>query len=578
LIKLSLHEIFAAAGVTWASDAASADGSARFVDAVSTDTRQLRPGSLFVALPGPRFNGADFASAALEAGASAVLVQESGEGVLAKLAELNERYGVPIAACPDTREALGKIGSMVRRRSTAKALAITGSCGKTTTKAMVAHMLRAGSSRPDEAIVSSPKSFNNYIGLPHTLMLTEDTTEFMVLEVGTNGPGEIAELAAIAEPNVAMITTIGRAHLEGLGSVKGIADEKGALLASLDPSSGDSVAILNADCPMMPRLLARVPEGVPVLTFGCMTSEQRIDAILPSVYAVDVQATPRGTEFKLTVDSELTPGFEVEGRDIVVPLLGVHTAANVVASLASVLALGGDLEAALGSIETLEAEPHRLQPTLAGDVFVIDDSYNANPQSMAAAIRTLTAVDRAAALNGSLRVAAPGQGQERSPARVPAKFANSPAEAQDGGKTDGLRRPERVLVAGAMGEMGERRLALHREVGEIAGASGIDRLFLAGESHDQDALAAMAAGAVAEGMAPENVHLCRTVPGAIDALTASESRLNSGDICLVKASRSAGLERVVEALARHFNEEHSTGVDGRAGRKPRDQHSPGAHS
>lgn len=578
MIKLSLHEIFASAGVTWVSDAASADGSARFIDAVSTDTRQLRPGSLFVALPGPRFNGADFASAALEAGASAVLVQESGEGVLATLAALNERYGVPIAACPDTREALGKIGSMVRRRSTAKALAITGSCGKTTTKAMVAHMLRAGSSRPDEAIVSSPKSFNNYIGLPHTLMLTEATTEFMVLEVGTNGPGEIAELAAIAEPNVAMITTIGRAHLEGLGSVKGIADEKGALLASLDPHSEESVAILNADCPMMPRLLARVPEGVPVLTFGCLTSEECADAILPSVYAVDVQATLRGTEFKLSVDSELTPGFEIEGRDIVVPLLGVHTAANIVASLASVLALGGDLEAALDSIETLEAEPHRLQPTLAGEVLVIDDSYNANPQSMAAAIRTLTAVDRAAALNGSLRVAAQGQG--RRPARVPTKFASSPAGPQDAEKTEG-RRPERVLVAGAMGEMGERRLALHREVGEMAGASGIDRLFLAGESHDQDALAAMAAGAVAEGMAPDKVHLCRTLPGAIDALTASESRLNSGDICLVKASRSAGLERVVAALARHFNEEHSTGVDERSGRKPRaprDQHRPGVHS
>ncbi len=524
MIQLPLLEVFDAAGVTWTSPSLGGNAERCKIDAVSTDTRELRAGSLFLALSGPRFDGANFAGAALDAGASAVLVQESSPEARAELVRLSELHQKPIAICPDTRSALGSIGRMIRRRSSAQAVAITGSCGKTSTKSVVAHMLRAADGASAATVVASPKSFNNFIGVPRTLMLTEDATEFMVLEVGTNGPGEIAGLAAIAEPDVALITTIGRAHLEGLCSVEGIADEKGALLASLDPSGGTATAVLNADCPMMPRLLERVPEGARVLTFGYRSPVHGEGAVPPSVCAANVRATPRGTEFQLFVEGALTPDVEIQGRDVVVPLLGDHAAVNVCASIAAVIALGGDLEAALGSIATLEAEPHRLQPTVAGGVLVIDDAYNANPQSMAAAIRTLMGVERSAA---STETAA--------------------------GVVSDQRSPQRVLVAGAMGEMGDCRLDLHREVGEMAGASGIDRLFLTGEPQDQDALAAMAEGAIAKGMAPGRVHLCGNVPGAIDALTASDVRLVRGDICLVKASRAVGLERVVEALTEHFS-------------------------
>ena len=544
MIPISLADLFTAAKATWSSTPASSEALTRRIDAVSTDTRELRPGSLFIGLPGPRFNGADFANAALEAGASAVLVETSGSadpGELEQLALLSERFVAPIAVCSDARAALGAIGQLVRRTSTAKAVAITGSCGKTSTKSIVAHMLRADCAQPETTVVASPKSFNNYIGVPRTLMLAEPSTEFMVIEVGTNGPGEIRDLAAIGEPNVALITTIGRAHLEGLGSVEGVADEKGALVASLDPSLDGSAAVLNADCPMLPRLLAHVPTGVDVLTFGVGAGGQSA-----SVLADAVKATARGTEFQLSIDPALTPGREITDRHVVVPLLGDHAAANVAASLAVVLALGGDLDAALDSIATLDAEPHRLQPTLAGGVLVIDDAYNANPQSMAAAIRTLIGLERATA----------------------------PAASSAQGLS------QRVLVAGAMGEMGDGRLALHREVGGMAGASGIDRLILAGEHYDHDALVAMGEGAVASGMAPGKVQLCRSVSSAIAALTAPDTGLASGDICLVKASRAARLERVVEALAGHFSQdEMSMGnpavADSPAPRRPE---RPGAHT
>ena len=545
MIPLSLEEIFTAAGATWQWAPASSEALTRRVDGVSTDTRELRPGSLFIGLPGPRFNGADFAKAALEAGASAVLVEAPAAGSgdeLERLALLGEQFVAPIAVCSCTRSALGAVGQLVRRTSNAKAVAITGSCGKTSTKSIVAHMLRAGSRSSDATVVASPKSFNNYVGVPRTLMLAERSTEFMVLEVGTNGPGEIRDLSAIGEPDVALITTIGRAHLEGLGSVEGIADEKGALIASLDPARKGAAAVLNADCPMLPRLLARVPEGVKVFTFGTVTGAS---GGRPSVRADAVRATPRGTEFQLTIDRALTNGRDVTDQHVVIPLLGDHAAANVAASIAVVRALGGNLDAALESIATLEAEPHRLQPTLAGGVLVIDDAYNANPQSMDAAIRTLMGVER----------------------------APSSASPEAGG-----RPPQRVLVAGAMGEMGAERLALHREVGAMAGASGMDRLFLAGEPGDSDALTSMAEGAIAAGMDPGRIHHCGSVSLAVAALTAPESGLASGDICLVKASRAARLERVVEGLTQHFSQPLDAGeLSATPGLQPKPQR-PGAHT
>ncbi len=531
MIALPLAEIFHVAKVRWTSVGERNEVLLRNVSDVSTDTRELRPGSLFVGLPGPRFDGADFAEAALEAGASAVLVEGSGEELLRRLAELSERYVAPVAVCDDTRAALGVIGALVRRSLGGRTLAITGSCGKTSTKAIVAHMLAAGVG-PQPAVVASPKSFNNYIGVPRTLFLCERETQFAVLEVGTNACGEIADLAAIAQPDVAMITTIGRAHLQGLGCIEGVAGEKGALLESLDPARVGSTAVLNGDCPMTEQLMRRVPEGVRVLTFSARSEGVALD-LRPAVHARNVRATARGTEFELFVDIGQCPeaasmgegAAALQGRHVVVPLLGAHAAANVAAALAAVIALGGDLGAALDSIPTLMAEPHRLQPTLAGGVLVIDDAYNANPESMSAAVQTLMGVERAP---GAAALAA-----EAAPSRL----------------------AERVLVVGAMGEMGAGRLELHHEVGALAGASGIDRLFITGEAADEDALGAVREGAEQAGMEPSRIHLGASVEETIQQLTGERLGLVAGDICLVKASRAARLERVAEALAEHFRQD-----------------------
>ncbi|MFT5731426.1 MAG: UDP-N-acetylmuramoyl-tripeptide--D-alanyl-D-alanine ligase [Planctomycetota bacterium] len=530
MIELSLAELFHAARVSWKSPSTQAQHLARTISDVSTDTRELRPGSLFIGLPGPRFNGADFARVALEAGASAVIVQgdaSAPDGELQReLAALSEEYVAPVAVCEDARAALGAAGKLVRRSLTGRTLCITGSCGKTSTKAIVAHMLQGadGPDVSDATIVSSPKSFNNYIGVPRTLFLCERNTRFAVLEIGTNARGEIADLAAIARPDVAMITIIGRAHLEGLGSIEGVAEEKGALLAALDPGRAGSMAVLNANCAMTPRLRDRVPEGIPTLTFGCGTDGSgslRPHAERASVQAEGVRATARGTEFELFIDPALTPGRVVAAQHVVVPLLGDHAASNVVSALAGVIALGGDLDRALQSISSLVAEPHRLQPTVAGGVLVIDDAYNANPESVGAAVRTLTSLER---------TLGPGGGAE---GRVAA----------------------RVLVLGAMGEMGSGALGLHREVGSVVGASGIDRLVLTGEPSDEEALIAYREGALGAGMAPEAIRLDLSVAATISALTCRIAGLVGGDICLVKASRAVRLERVAEAVAQHFSQE-----------------------
>lgn len=517
MIPIPLEELHQAASVTWIAGAGH-----RTISSISTDTRDLRPGSLFVGLNGPNFHGSDFAEAALEAGAAAVVIEApaelgapagpgAGSAVDAEsaLCALADRYAASVALVADSRAALGALGGLVRSRLSGSAVAITGSCGKTSTKAILAHML--GSGAEAGAVVASPKSFNNYVGVPRTLFLCERATRFAVLEVGTNAPGEIADLAAIARPDVAMITMIGRAHLEGLGDLEGVADEKGALLESINPKAPGAHAILNADCPMTPRLLGRVPDGVPVTTFG--------RASQAGVRARDIRLTARGTEFVLDVAPELTGDrASVVDRHVVVPLLGAHAVQNVVAALAAVLALEGDFDAALGSIATLEAEPHRLQPTVAGGVLVIDDAYNANPESMAAAVATLMGVERS---------------------------TDAWPEEANG------RHPKRILVAGAMGEMGHGAAQLHGESGAVAGASGIDGLFLTGDAADRPLLAAFREGAVAAGLDAGCIHLSDSLDETVAELCGV---LRPGDLCLVKASRAARLERVASAVATRFSQ------------------------
>lgn len=330
---------------------------ARFTD-VCTDSRAVSPGSLFVALRGPNFDGNAYALDALAAGAAGALFA-SGRGPTP--AELSAR-GLEGRAClehPEPELALTRLAAWYRRRFSIPVVGITGSCGKTTTKDITGHVL--GRFVPT---VASRKSFNNSIGVPATLFRIEDATGAAVVEIGTNARGEIAALSEIAAPTIGIVTNVAEAHLSGLGSIEGVAREKGDLVAALPP---DGVAILNADCRFHRGMAERA--RCRVVTFA-------LDAAA-DLTATDVVFHAAGTSFR------------VGGRPATVPLLGTHNVYNALAAIAAAEAVGVPLERALGALGDLPAPERRLERKRFGDVEVLDDCYNANPASTRAAIRAL---------------------------------------------------------------------------------------------------------------------------------------------------------------------------------------------
>lgn len=506
MIELTLADVLRATDACW-SFGCTADVP---LSDVSTDTRTLRPGSLFLGIPGPRFDGAEFAGAAIRAGATCVLAAD-GPGVRDRLEALSREHGVAVATCTSATVALGTIGSLVRDRLDARVIAVTGSCGKTSTKETLDTLLSASRST-----VVSPASFNNEIGVPRTLLLADERTEILVLEVGTNAPGEIATLAAIARPDVTVITNIGRAHLAGLGSLEGVAREKGALIDVLDPARAKRPAVvLNRDCKQTPLLLDRVREGVRVFTTSAAGDPSA------SLFARDVTLVRNGTEF--VIDGPALPAH-LRGMLLSVPLLGEQAAANVLSALAAVLASGADIDAALAAVGALAPAPHRLEPHSAGGVLVIDDAYNANPDSMATAIGVL--------------------------ARIELPCASIDANA-------GAAEARRVLAVGEMAELGVATLQLHREAGERARKLGIDLVIVVGDRSPRTPLSAFLEGARgpdldgARGPGVLTLH-ADTIEQAAALLLDGPQRLVSGDALLVKASRAVGLERlaahIVESL------------------------------
>ncbi|MEM9382097.1 MAG: UDP-N-acetylmuramoyl-tripeptide--D-alanyl-D-alanine ligase, partial [Planctomycetota bacterium] len=450
------------------------------------------PGSLFVGIPGPRYDGAEFAGAAVDAGAVCVVAAD-GPGVRERLGALAEARGVLVATTDDVVRALAELGRAVRERLSARVVAITGSNGKTSTKEVLGHLLAAS-----RRTVLSPASYNNHIGVPRTLFLADDATEALVLEVGTSAPGEIAALASIARPDVAVVTHCGRAHLERLGSVEGVAREKGALVEAVDPAFATRpVAVLNRDCPRTPLLLERVREGVRLITFSASGD--------PSASVLARDATPARGGSTFVLDGPAVPAAH-RGARVEVPLLGEHAVANVLAALAAVIAADADLGAALAAVDGLAPAPHRLEPHRAGGVLVVDDAYNANPDSMRAAIEVL---------------------------------------ARQRVETDPVgRRGRRVLVAGEMGELGELSTSLHRSTGEAARTLGVDLVVGVGGGA---AVSALLAGAGGPG---DGTASAAGIDEAAALLLEGSQRLRAGDVVLVKASRAVGLDRLADRLVR----------------------------
>jgi len=439
---------------------------------VSTDTRTLKPGDLFVALSGPNHNGNDFASLAVQAGAAALVLSEG----------LEPPAGVaPVVLCADPRRALSRLAAWHRSRLQIPVVGITGSCGKTTTKNMLASLL-GGHRR----VVSSPASYNNDIGVPHTLFGAGAGCETLVVEMGTNAPGEIEALCRTAQPTGGIVTNVGASHLAGLGSEAGVAREKSALPASIGP---DGFVVLNADDAWIGDL--RQSTRAEVLTFGI---ERPAD-----VRASDLHFEGEQTTFQLDVPSA-DISWPVE-----LPMLGQHNVANLLAALAACVGLGEDLDKVLKRVGTLRDGRGRMHRRQVGELTLIDDSYNANPHSARAAVRGLM---------------------------------NTPAS-------------RRVLVLGDMHELGELSVQAHRDLGKFVAEVNVDLLVTIGTQALD-----IATGAGLAGMTTGSV---RHFPSVERASEAIHELVGAGDVVLVKGSRAAGLEDLVQRIVLVFGGEVAVG-------------------
>lgn len=430
-------------------------GSNRTFTAVGTDSRNVQPGMLFVALRGDRHDGHGFVAEALQRGAAAALV---GEGFVAA-------PDMPLLRVGDTRRALGDLAAYWRGRFSLPLAAVTGSSGKTTVKEMLAAVLREVA--PEPQVLVSQGNLNNDIGLPLTLLKLNDRHRYAVVELGMNHLGEIRALSRMAQPTVALVNNAGTAHLGYLGTVENVARAKGEIFEGLGP---DGVAVINAD-DAFAGLWRELAAGRQVMDFGLGSG-----AAIRARY----QLTSAGSELEL-----LTPVGNATTR-LAVP--GLHNVRNALAATAAALALGVGLPAVTAGLWNFRGVKGRLQskPCRFGGV-LLDDTYNANPDSVAAAIDVLAATP---------------------------------------GKT--------LLVLGDMGELGPAGMALHAQLGERARRAGIARLF---------GLGPLSAAAVKE-FGSDGRHF-NALP---DLLNAMETALGSEDVVLVKGSRFMGMERVVEAL------------------------------
>lgn len=423
---------------------------AQFVG-VSTDTRRLRSAELFVALAGPRYDGHDFLAAAQAHDAAGVVVMRRVHTPL------------PRIVVTDTRLALGRLAACWRRHFSVPVVAVTGSNGKTTVKEMAAAiMAQTGPGCATEG------NLNNDVGAPLSVLHLRPEHRYAVIEVGVNQPGEIAYLGAIVQPTVAVITNAGAAHLAGLGDVGSVAREKGALLSALKK---DGVAVINADDPHVDFWRGLIGART-CLSFGLRRSAD---------YTADVELDGAGTRLCMR-----TPVGEL---GLQLRLLGAHNAANALAAAAAATAAGAGLADVKRGLEGMRAISGRLEPKSGfNGACVIDDTYNANPASLAAALTVL----------GSF----PGR---------------------------------RVLVLGDMAELGEVAAESHRRAGELARAAGVERLLALGEL---TSLAVAQFGRGGERFS-DPMALAQVLRAEMDAQTT----------VLVKGSRVMQLERVVQAVS-----------------------------
>lgn len=442
-------------------------GTAAQFSAIGIDSRRIRENELFVAIEGDVHDGHRFIADVLAQGVRGVVI-DARKGPALPVADWR-RQGIFCLAVPDTVRALGALAAFRRGRAAVSVVAITGSNGKTTTRAMTAAVLSR-----KYRVLATRGNFNNEIGLPLTLLGLCPEHQWAVVELGANHPGEINRLARICQPDIGVITNVASSHLEGLTSLEGVRQAKAELLDHLRPGGA---AVLNADDPLVRSLKERA--AVRVRYFGLSGDAE--------VRARGIRTAGNGVRFLLEFDGDAV--------EVVLATPARFMVANALAAAAVGRQLGMDADGIRAGLESFKLVQGRLNlECTANGVHIIDDTYNANPGSMQAALETLK---------------------------------------------DLKRRARAAFVAGEMYELGAQSAQLHRDVGAFAARSGVTRIFACGGF-----ASFLADGAREAGMAAADV-----VTGSREELCqALRDWLRPGDWVLVKGSRAAAMERVVERL------------------------------
>lgn len=458
-MRLSLDDILAATrGRLRGSDPARTDV---IVTGISTDTRTLRAGDLFVPLRGPHTDGHSFLSDAVRRGAAAALWAHQGDDVAAS---------IPLVQVADPLVALGSLAAYYRHRLPITVVGITGSVGKSTTTKMTATVLSKRF-----RTVATRSEWNAEVGVPLTVLGLSESDEVAVIEMAMRGLGQIAELVEIARPSIGVVTTLGESHLEFLGTKENIARAKGELIAGL-PSGG--TAVLNGD-DVAVMDLAKLCRGR-VVTYG-------LDGPA-DVGADQIRTTRSGVRFHLHAGGH--------GADVKLGSWGRHNVRNALAASAVGLVMGMNLQDIVRGLEEVHLPHGRLEPVQFGDVLVLDDTYNASPASVRAAMAVLS---------------------------------------------DLAPLGHRIAVLGEMRELGPASAAMHADLGRVVASVGVRLLLAVG---DDDARA-LSVGAAEAGLPAQAIAHVRRLEEAVPILS---NALRPHDVVLIKGSRALEMERIVERL------------------------------
>ncbi len=465
------------------------DGDVEVGPDVVIDSRQATPGCLFVAFPGEHVDGADFAPAAIQAGAAAVLSHRDLE------------VDVPVLVADDPTQALTRIGqAVVADSGQLTVIGLTGSSGKTTTKDILGQILSL-----DGPTVAPAGSLNNEIGVPLTACKVDDSTRYLVAEMGARGIGHIRWLCGIVPPQISMVINVGHAHIGEFGSQEVIAQAKSEIVECL---GADGIAVLNADDPLVAQMSAKARARVFWFGFGIPDDYAHVQETPGTVLvqAVDITADPyQRPRFTLVIHRVSETGWESQSYPIALKLIGSHMVVDSMAAVAAALAAGVAPETAAAGLNGARTQSRMRMDLieLANGAAILDDSYNANPDSMAAALRTV----------GEM------------------KAAPAPKEA-----TPAVNRL--IAVLGDMLELGPDAPGYHLRVGELAAEAGCDQVIAVGE-YAADIISGVGDRADA------------VIAGDVEQAAALID-LEPNDLVLIKASRGLALDRVARRLEARY--------------------------